>query len=123
MGVNVYKNGYIKDDPVKMNLMLNDPDPQALLQLTGEEMITVCIALYEGSTKNDPEDLSKDYPRSFSLKETSHDLIRAIRVNNSDYTAEWVEFGAHAGGKTRILGYRVMGRAADVLESRGGIEA
>lgn len=33
------------------------------------------------------------------------------RVINTDFKAGWVEFGAHAGGKTAVLRYRVLGRA------------
>lgn len=37
------------------------------------------------------------------------------RISNDDFTAGWVEFGAHAGGKTRVLGYHVMTRAMEAV--------
>lgn len=35
---------------------------------------------------------------------------------NEDSGAMWVEFGAHAGGKTKVLGYRPLGKAMDLME-------
>lgn len=118
MGTNVYSHGFIKDDPLAYRAMLNGPEPQRLLHDTGEEFIVLCKQIYEVESKHDAEDLTPHYGNSFSLTETSRRLIRAIRVYNTDVTAEWVEYGSHAGGKTRILGYRIMGRAADILEAR-----
>jgi hypothetical protein len=33
------------------------------------------------------------------------------RVSATAYNSAWVEFGAHAGGKTFVLNYRILGNA------------
>ena len=40
-------------------------------------------------------------------------------VYNTDFTALWVEWGAHARGKTPVLGYHVMERALESVVDRG----
>ena len=55
------------------------------------------------------------YLQSFFIDTLPNGVIRA---GNSDETF-WVEHGAHAGGKTPVLGYRPMTLALDALEAEG----
>jgi len=116
-GRNTYKNGYIEDRLLFETELLNGPEVQIHLHLLGEEFIAVASLIYEASSKHDP-DAPPRYNESWSIKDVHHFMVEAIQVYNSDPTAEWVEFGAHAGGTTRVLKYRVLGRAADVMEAR-----
>lgn len=54
-----------------------------------------------------------DYVSSFEVYRSGRSYI----VTNTDDTAFWVEFGAHAGGKTAILGYAPLRRAVDIVSS------
>lgn len=54
-----------------------------------------------------------DYLNSFEVYRSGNSYI----VYNGDHTAFWVEFGAHAGGKTAVLGYAPLRRAVDVIAS------
>jgi len=116
-GQNHFRNGFIVDEG-DAKLKLEDTDEVHLaLTLLGHEMIEIAKGIFDASSKHDPEDLAPHYNESWEIKHVYRRLVRGIQVYNSDSTAEWVEFGSHAGGKTRVLRYRVMGRAADVLES------
>lgn len=117
-GSNTFHNGYIEDEPDIDLKLMNSKEVRALLFVLGHEFIVIAKGIYEISSKHDPEDLTPHYNESWGLKEVHDYLVRGIRIENTDATAEWVEFGAHAGGKTRVLRYRVMGRTADVLEAR-----
>jgi hypothetical protein len=116
-GRNTYKNGHIEDDVTFQLKILNAPRVQLSLHKLGHDMIEVAQLIYEASSKHDAEDLTPDYNESFSVEEIGT-AVKGIRVVNNDRTAEWVEFGAHAGGKTAVLKYRVLGRAADVMEAK-----
>lgn len=59
------------------------------------------------------------YIQSFRLRRVRN--LRAgpgYRVINDDPGALWVEFGAHAGGKTFVLKYRPLGRALTIVGGR-----
>lgn len=58
------------------------------------------------------------YVRSFSKRR----MAKSWRLINNDPGAMWIEFGAHAGGKEFVLGYRPMGRALDIVANRHGGE-
>lgn len=117
-GTNRYRNGFIVDFPDFERKMLNSIEVQARLEEVGLEFIEIGKGIYEVQSHHDQLDLSPEYNESWGIRRVYHFLIKSIEVYNSDVTAEWVEYGAHAGGKTRILKYRVMGRTADFLESR-----
>lgn len=56
--------------------------------------------------------IGRGYRDSFKIVagiDARHGAI--ARVINFDYKASWVEFGAHAGGKTLVLRYRTLGTA------------
>lgn len=117
MGRNTYKNGYIQDDYPGYNVLLNSPLVQFRLEALGEEFIQVAKGVFQAHDKGE-DTLPVTYNNSFGIRHVHRLLIEAIQVYNDDPTAEWVEFGAHAGGKTRVLRYRVFGRTADILEAR-----
>lgn len=117
-GQNKFKNGFIKDDANADLKLLNHPDLYVHLQEVGLEFIEIAIGVYEARTHHDPEDPAPEYATSFTLNDIYMGLIHAIEVRNTDQRAEWVEFGAHAGGKTLVLRYKPMTTAADILESR-----
>lgn len=104
-----------REDPSGWDYILNDAEVRAYLEAKGHEFIEVAQGIFAASSKREdtPPVL---YPDSFFVDQTAS----GVRVGNNDRTAEWVEFGAHAGGKTAVLRYRVLGRTLDVLESRGG---
>jgi hypothetical protein len=53
------------------------------------------------------------YAESFKLQRIRRGKWRVV---NTDPAALWVEFGAHAGGVTMVLGYRPLGRAVDAVQ-------
>lgn len=63
--------------------------------------------------QSDPRS-SQRYIESFK----SHKIGLTWVVINNDDQAAWVEFGAHAGGKTLVLKYRPMGIAMDILAAK-----
>lgn len=124
MGHNTYKNGFIEDGlgaPGWQEVILNSRQVQTEVYKTGERFITKAIALYESVDKEEdtPPIL---YSAHFGIRVVARALVEAIQVYNDDPTAEWVEFGAHAGGKTRVLRYRIFGHTADAMEAEAGGE-
>ena|SRR6478609_4702319 len=53
------------------------------------------------------------YAKSFEVYRSGYSYI----ITNTDNTAFWVEFGAHAGGKTAVLGYAPLRTAVDIISS------
>ena len=116
-GHNVYSNGVISDSADIKEKLLNSAGLQFALHAKGHEFIQIAQAIFNAESVHDPEDLTPTYNESWEIRDIHRLLVKAIQVWNTDPTAEWVEFGAHAGGKTRVLRYRVMGRTADILEA------
>lgn len=117
-GRNAFFNGYIEDDADADLKLLNSPEMTKALVTLGLEFIEIAKGVFEATSIHDPNDILKQYNESWELKEVHDFLVQGIQIWNMDFTAEWVEFGAHAGGKTRVLRYRIMGRTADILEGR-----
>jgi hypothetical protein len=121
MGQNHYRgswgHGEIHDNPGAVEIMLNKPELQAILHVKAEEFVTIARGIFEGHSQHDPFP-PVYYSTSFKVRGVRDGLVRGVRILNSDPTAVWVEFGAHAGGKTPVLRYRVFGRTADILEAR-----
>jgi hypothetical protein len=57
-----------------------------------------------------------DYENAFETKQYH---VNGVVLTNTDPKANWVEFGAHAGGKTPVLNYRPLTTAMDEQESNG----
>lgn len=100
----------IKIDVLAVKGMMAGKKPQEFLEEKGLELIAIAKQIYL-SQRQLPE--HNEYFFSFEVK---HQDGRVFVVNTDD-TWFWVEFGAHAGGKTEILGYAPMRRALDVLAS------
>lgn len=119
MGVNFYRTqdvkGYIKDNETGQSRILNSQAVQFLLEAKGHEAIFVAQSIFEASSRHE-DTPPVFYNRSFKLRHVRRALIKAVQVVNDDRTAEWVEFGAHAGGETPVLKYRILGRTFDALE-------
>lgn len=119
MGINFYRTsnvkGYIKDNEFGQTEIMNLPAVAFLLEAKGQHAIAVMKTVFAAHSRHEstPPTL---YPEHFGIRKTRRLLVQAIEVYNDDRTAEWVEFGAHAGGETPVLKYRVFGRAFDSLE-------
>lgn len=60
-----------------------------------------------------------NYRRKFGTDAGENEGQICAVVYNTDFTAWWVEWGAHASGKTPVLGYHVMMRALEAVASSG----
>jgi len=106
------------DDAGWLRLM-NSQGVQSYVTVVGHEMIVVAKGVFSSRAQGDSEP-PVFYYDSFGIRHVRFLGKRGIEVFNSDRTAEWVEFGAHAGGETRILKYRVFGLAMDIMAARHG---
>lgn len=119
MGIDYYRRpgvkGYIKDNEDGQLKILNSVKVEAALLDKGYEAIVLAKSIFAAHSRHEstPPTL---YAQSFKLRRVRRGLARAVQVYNDDPTAEWVEFGAHAGGKTPVLKYRILGRTFDSLE-------
>lgn len=80
------------------------------------------MAIFEIHNRKDNEwRVSKVTPPKYisSFRMEWHRSTLTYRVSNVDPGWKWVEYGAHAGGKTFILRYRPLGRALDLAAVRG----
>lgn len=117
MGKSVFKNGFLQDSDIGQHQLLNSPQVQLALRALGEEFIAVAKTIFIASSKREDR-LPTLYLDSFGIREVHHLLVEAIEIYNDDPTAEWVEFGSHAHGETKVLRYRVFGRTADIMEAK-----
>lgn len=90
--------------------LLSHPDAKESLGLIAYELVEAAKAIYL-SQRVLPD--HNEYLDSFEVEETKRGYI----VRNTDREAFWVEFGAHAGGKTPVLGYAPLRKAIDVVSS------
>jgi hypothetical protein len=84
-----------------------------------EEIKQVAIAVYLGQQRADNEARTSEtsppkYLLSWEIKQDGSDFF----LINTDPGAMWVEFGARAGGKTRVLRYKPLTRALDIVGVR-----
>lgn len=63
--------------------------------------------------------IGRGYVEGLALVYGQNERGQAIaRVIATDYKSLWVEYGAHAGGKTAVLKYRTLGRALPKVRKR-----
>lgn len=96
--------------------LLNDSRMHLALRAKAEEFIAVAreqFTFREHHRGRPPV----FYNESFEIRVTERNRIPLYRIANTDETAIWVEFGAHAGGRTPVLKYRIFGTTADILEA------
>ena len=115
-----------KNDPDGWQKILDGAKVQADLAVVAEQLNEVAKGVFLSQSEGDSE-APVYYVQSFNVRRVRHTPTpnplyqegkRGVAASNNDRTAEWVEFGAHAGGKTPVLKYRVFGKAMDILHSR-----
>lgn len=92
--------------------VMNSPEAQRYTKGRAERIIEIAIGIFLEERELVE---SVTYIRSFSLRK----IRRGYRIHNDDKTAVWVEYGAHAGGKTPILGYAPIRKAIDIVALEG----
>jgi len=97
-----------------------DPRANEYVRAKAEEIKRVAIAYFESVQVSDnewrlSETTPPKYVASFKLRRIK--TVRAFkwRVINDDPGALFVEYGAHAGGRTFVLRYKPMTRALDIV--------
>lgn len=90
----------------KLEGMLDSSEVHEAVKDAGENLAAAAVGIYLGERVL-PE--HNDYVTSFKVESEGRNVV----VVNHDDTAFWVEFGAHAGGKTKVLGYAPLRRAID----------
>jgi len=103
-----------KSDEAGWLRLINSDGISAFTMLKAAEINKQAAAVFEANSKHDSE-APVFYLQSFHLRRSRKDGIRGWEAYNDDPTAEWVEFGAHAGGKTPVLKYRCYGIAMDIM--------
>jgi len=105
-----------KEDRTGELEILNGPRMIAALEAKAQEGIDISKGLFAADSKH--EDTPPEfYLDSFGTRlSESPEGVPVVTVYNDDRTAEWVEYGAHAGGETPVLKYRILGRTLDILE-------
>lgn len=96
----------------------NSPRLDAYVRKRARLLKAAAIQYYLSRAKNEGRLSATSPPR----------YVRSFRIAgyrgrwilwNDDPGALWVEFGAHAGGVTEVLKYRVLGHALDIVASGG----
>ena|SRR5882672_3443088 len=105
----------------KVVLLLDGPKADALLDAKAEEAKALMEADYAAQTRHRGVHVP-GYENSFFIRkqralDKHRNSVNGRQIGNSDARWYWVEFGAHAGGKTPVLHYRILGRALDAMEA------
>ncbi len=95
----------------------NKPGMQRKLDNLADRHISMAKRIYL-SQAHDPNTVSPYYAGSFKKIRSRYLDYEARQVINTDPMWLWIEFGAHAGGRTPILKYRPMSRAMDELKNQ-----
>ena len=93
-------------DKTKFDAMLDNPECTRNTENVGEDIADLAQGIYLADRVLPSHN---DYATSFVVYMEG----RKALVGNTDDTSFWVEFGAHAGGKTPVLGYAPLRRAVD----------
>lgn len=88
----------------------NSPRAQAFLAYQADRINDEALRWYLVQQKGQAT-APTFYVKSFKIRRIRRGAIAAWQAYNDDPTALWVEFGAHAGGKTPVLKYRPYGKA------------
>lgn len=97
-------------DKLKFEAMLDNPECTRNTNEVGTEIAGLAKGIYLGDRVLPSHN---DYVSSFVVEMEG----RSALVGNTDDTSFWVEFGAHAGGVTPVLGYAPLRRAVDAAAS------
>ena len=96
--------------------VMNSPRAQAEVYARALEMNTLAGSVFISRSHHDSQP-PEIYLKSFGVRRIRFLGKKGWEAYNHDRTAEWVEFGAHAGGKTPILKYRCYGVAMDIMNA------
>ena len=96
--------------PAKLEAILHQPECKAHMLKVGEKIVGYAKAIFISQRVLEGHN---DYVSSFVVEPEG----KSVLVGNTDDTSFWVEFGAHAGGKTAVLGYAPLRRAIDVASA------
>lgn len=91
----------------KLDAMLDTPEVRRHMHGVGVEIVGFAQSIFLADRVLEEHN---DYVSSYVVEQDG----RSTYVGNDDDTSFWVEFGAHAGGKTAVLGYAPLRRAIDV---------
>lgn len=105
-----------------IEIMNKSPKMDAYLDSKADEAETLAKDVYEIRSQHQDVHVP-EYKHSFFVKRRKAlskrgDVVNSRIIGNSSGRWYWVEFGAHAGGKTPVLNYRVLGTTLDILSSR-----
>lgn len=100
--------------------MMNELPLRLALEEGGHHFVEIARSEFLSRSKHE-DTPPVEYATSFEVEQAEKDGVAAVTVANTDRTAEWVEFGSHAGGKTPVLKYRIFGLTADALEAEGEV--
>jgi hypothetical protein len=107
----------VRINPAGIAVVLNGPRAQAYLAEQAHRVNAEALKWYLVQQKGMAE-LPILYVRSFKIRRVRKRAVASWEAYNDDPTALWVEFGAHAGGKTAVLKYHPYGRALESLRIR-----
>ena len=112
-------------DSALWRIIETDPRCSALCKRRAEEIIDAAKSVFIASQRLDNEwRLSETTPpkylASFKLRKIQRIRGFAWRASNDDPGWHFVEFGAHAGGKTFVLRYRPLARGLDIVGASHG---
>lgn len=101
-------------------ITIEDPRMRLYVRELGEKFIALAIADFERQQHHDNEFLTSEttppkYVESFEIEIWAEGSKLKYRFINRDPGAGWVEYGAHAGGKTFVLRYKPMTHALEAM--------
>lgn len=113
-GASLNKNKFIE-------IIDTSPKMDALLDRKAEIALEAAKTIYESRSHHDDRHEPEYRDSFFTRKRRTLDKrgrpVNGRQIGNRSKRWYWVEFGAHAGGKTPVLHYRPLGLALDVLSS------
>jgi hypothetical protein len=114
--------GLKMDNKMLMAVAYTSPQLHHLVYDRLDEIEAEAKRIFSLRRKLDGHNDSETSPPSYVMSFRKRRMAKSWRLLNIDPGAMWVEFGAHAGGKEFVLGYRPMGIALDVVAARHGLE-
>lgn len=94
--------------------IMNGPGVERYLDIKATEAVDIAKATFEAREKHQGVHFP-GYNNSWFIRKVKNAKGSARRIGNSDPRWVWVEFGAHAGGKTPVLNYRILGTTLDAI--------
>jgi hypothetical protein len=118
-GVKIPAKVFINQDALE-RLTLEDPRARAYIQERAQAIVDVAKADFERQQRHDNELRTSEttppkYLEEFQVEVYPSEEGLKFRILNTDPAASWVEYGAHAGGKTFVLRYKPMTHAVEIV--------